>query len=447
MCLDWRQICDGMRDCTNGRDEENCFEMELNECDSQTEYRCRNGMCVPKSFSFDLTMDCMDFYDEQEFRDASANCFTDASVDCEEHTCGLAKFSCGDGSCLDRRWPETAFGSPPYMITGNDGVTVATLLALAVQNLFSHCTLDVKTLLKQLFGCRNNLFISYHRRFDKHIDCIPWYPGTSESDEYHWNTCYSNQTNRFICKRNDERRCINRRSLHDGVNDCFGYEDESFPIGCTDEFDCQYFREFNFENGLPIIFQELCNGYFGLSWQDEIENDETNCDDWPCTARNIHCDNVWNRRNGCDELDCPQTIPDFIARHVANCSTSEHYCLHYNSTQITCLPLAKAGDRIVDCLFASDERVFHPSMCRNTSTPFPIFIHPSSMCSDDFICPLADDALLCPWRALSSCPNDDFTCKNGTCLSRKRRCDGHIDCSDAEDEWACELKNLLQTNP
>ncbi|CAF4966843.1 unnamed protein product [Rotaria sp. Silwood1] len=182
-----------MRDCTNGRDEENCFEMELNECDSQTEYRCRNGMCVPKSFSFDLTMDCMDFYDEQEFRDASANCFTDASVDCEEHTCGLAKFSCGDGSCLDRRWPE-----------------------------------------------------------------------------------------------------------------------------------------------------KLCNGYFGLSWQDEIENDETNCDDWPCTARNIHCDNVWNRRNGCDELDCPQTIPDFIARHVANCSTSEHYCLHYNSTQITCLPLAKA---------------------------------------------------------------------------------------------------------
>ncbi|CAF4990744.1 unnamed protein product, partial [Rotaria sp. Silwood1] len=268
-----------MRDCTNGRDEENCFEMELNECDSQTEYRCRNGMCVPKSFSFDLTMDCMDFYDEQEFRDASANCFTDASVDCEEHTCGLAKFSCGDGSCLDRRWPER----------------------------------------------------------------------TSESDEYHWNTCYSNQTNRFICKRNDERRCINRRSLHDGVNDCFGYEDESFPIGCTDEFDCQYFREFNFENGLPIIFQELCNGYFGLSWQDEIENDETNCDDWPCTARNIHCDNVWNRRNGCDELDCPQTIPDFIARYVANCSTSEHYCLHYNSTQITCLPLAKAGHTFCLC--------------------------------------------------------------------------------------------------
>jgi hypothetical protein len=79
--LDWRQICDGIRDCTNGRDEENCVQMELSECDTHNEYRCRNGMCVPKSFMLDLTMDCMDFYDEQVSQDISQYCSNQSSVD------------------------------------------------------------------------------------------------------------------------------------------------------------------------------------------------------------------------------------------------------------------------------------------------------------------------------------------------------------------------------
>jgi hypothetical protein len=105
-CLDWRQICDGIRDCTNGRDEENCVQMELSECDTHNEYRCRNGMCVPKSFILDLTMDCMDFYDEQASQDISQYCSNQSSVDCEDHSCGLADFSCGDGSCF---WDLTGY--------------------------------------------------------------------------------------------------------------------------------------------------------------------------------------------------------------------------------------------------------------------------------------------------------------------------------------------------
>ncbi|CAF1328283.1 unnamed protein product [Rotaria sordida] len=100
ICLDWRRICDGLRNCTNGRDEENCLEMEYNECDLHSKYRCHNGMCIPKSFSFDLTMDCMNYYDEQEYRDTSLDCSKQSSVDCEDHTCRLNDFSCGNDSCF-----------------------------------------------------------------------------------------------------------------------------------------------------------------------------------------------------------------------------------------------------------------------------------------------------------------------------------------------------------
>ena len=44
LCLDWRDICDGLQQCMSGLDEENCDKLEFNECEDD-EYRCMNGMC------------------------------------------------------------------------------------------------------------------------------------------------------------------------------------------------------------------------------------------------------------------------------------------------------------------------------------------------------------------------------------------------------------------
>ncbi|CAF4306657.1 unnamed protein product, partial [Adineta steineri] len=50
ICLDWREICDGRMDCLNdGIDETGCFNLEINEC-NDNEYRCHNGLCIPKIF-------------------------------------------------------------------------------------------------------------------------------------------------------------------------------------------------------------------------------------------------------------------------------------------------------------------------------------------------------------------------------------------------------------
>ncbi|CAF3971924.1 unnamed protein product [Rotaria sp. Silwood1] len=97
-CLDWRQICNGIRDCEGGEDEKHCIEMEMNECNTATEYRCQNGMCIDRSFLVDFVFDCMDESDENPSNSlANDGCYTKRSFECEERMCAWMKTSCGDG--------------------------------------------------------------------------------------------------------------------------------------------------------------------------------------------------------------------------------------------------------------------------------------------------------------------------------------------------------------
>jgi hypothetical protein len=52
LCLDWREICDGVQRCSDGIDEENWDKLEFNECEDD-QFRCRNGMCIAEEFWLD----------------------------------------------------------------------------------------------------------------------------------------------------------------------------------------------------------------------------------------------------------------------------------------------------------------------------------------------------------------------------------------------------------
>lgn len=105
LCLDWREVCDGKIHCLNeAKDEQNCFELEMNQCSNDNEYRCHDGtQCIPHAFWNDdaTSPDCRDRSDEVLHN--SVDCYVNSSVSCEEHTCrpGRITFTCGDGSCDD----------------------------------------------------------------------------------------------------------------------------------------------------------------------------------------------------------------------------------------------------------------------------------------------------------------------------------------------------------
>jgi len=102
LCLEWRQICDGIMQCEDGIDETNCHLLEFHHCASN-EFQCHNGMCVPQEFLFDGMIDCMDKSDEQETQsiiERISTCPTKSKFDCDELLCKKSEFSCGNGQCV-----------------------------------------------------------------------------------------------------------------------------------------------------------------------------------------------------------------------------------------------------------------------------------------------------------------------------------------------------------
>ena len=117
LCLDWREICNGIIDCIGnnyGIDEQYCELLEINEC-KENEYRCHNGgQCIPLEFFQDgwTSKDCLDGTDEQDIIENSiktndfitSDCIIVSTFSCEERSCrNIRSFPCGDGTCYDTR--------------------------------------------------------------------------------------------------------------------------------------------------------------------------------------------------------------------------------------------------------------------------------------------------------------------------------------------------------
>ena len=102
LCLDWREICDGVQQCMSGVDERHCGTLTMNICHND-EYRCTNGMCIPEQYFLDGEFDCLDRSDELQYK-KDDNCTNEAvSITCDDRICPPHQWSCGDGQCIDDR--------------------------------------------------------------------------------------------------------------------------------------------------------------------------------------------------------------------------------------------------------------------------------------------------------------------------------------------------------
>ena len=173
--------------------------------------------------------------------------------------------------------------------------------------------------------------ISKQRLYDRVPNC------PSEDDETVINSCsfFRSDVYRFKCSR--ENICFSTLILNNGVPDCGDGEDELDP------------RQRYIENN--IMFKFICDGIVDMlpiNISGEHVTDETNCEQWNCSNTLTRCNSVWNCPNGEDELGC-----DNLEIH---CSPLHRPCFSPSTMNLTCLPIEKFNDGIMDCLGGSDER-------------------------------------------------------------------------------------------
>ena len=228
---------------------------------------------------------------------------------------------------------------------------------------------------KALFQCPNSKkCISTHRLLDGFVDC------TDATDEKYNNSCSLTNQHRFRCK-SDLNICVSSTLLMNNAADCPDGDDEIDPIERARE--------------QRINFPTLCDGFRerrGELLDGQIMDDETDCEPWECNNQYTRCDGFYNCVSGADELFCRE--PPSI------CSSTEQPCLSPTTNDLTCLPFARAGDNVVDCLGGTDERTFcrrssggsyNGYRCWNESTCIP----PKLLCSATPGCSFHDDQQFC----------------------------------------------------
>ncbi|XP_057651716.1 basement membrane-specific heparan sulfate proteoglycan core protein-like isoform X28 [Diorhabda carinulata] len=342
ICAD--QVCDGIEDCDNGADEDNCGSAECR----QGEFKCDVYRCIPISQHCDGKADCTDGTDEHN---CQKEC-NDQEFACDDQCLSLDRRCDGIRDCMDNtdetNCPEQQC-LPPYFYCGRGDICIPDYLVCDGR---SDCKNNAdESNCTSAGGCDSNQFdcgdhcIPITFRCDTYPDCV------DGSDEEGCGNCRESE---FQCS---DHTCIPKSLQCDGNSDCADNSDETDCAEPTSPPRCNS-RQYQCNDGSCIDDFRQCDGNADCP----DNSDESDCSICPsnqfqcnnnfdCIPMNLRCNGKNDCNDGSDEYNCPTerpTSPPDTTPRGLNCPYGMQPCKSGDNC-------AKYCDGRVECYDMSDE--------------------------------------------------------------------------------------------
>ncbi|XP_015240098.1 PREDICTED: low-density lipoprotein receptor-related protein 1B-like [Cyprinodon variegatus] len=454
VCINPSQLCDGIRDCPDGSDE-NCVK----QCADKTDFLCKDRRsCVARSLVCDGRSHCYDGSDE-------ADCASVTAVPSKPNIlkCRMGSRACKDGSeCV--LFSHICDGEMDCMDGSDEEGCKETCEEGEFQCAHGKMCIPETEVCDGKPQCRDH---------SDEVDC--WHQ--TKGCEH-------------LCA--DGTRCIPKKFLCDGEPDCPDGTDE---LNCDpDPTDSPYIASPCITpsvlcpgSSLCLSPYQLCDGQRdcpdgfdeqGCIVQCENPDDFLCRDQRKCIPKTQVCDGRAHCPDGSDEKQCLSEITPSSSHKAPNarpeplkCRTGFKLC----KNGLQCIMYSHVCDGERDCLDGSDEeecekrckpgqfQCSHGSKCIqqeqicdgqndcqdrsdeiDCSKPSESCEHlcdnktrcvPTTfLCDGEKDCADGSDEDKC---GLSVCASGQHRCESGECISEAFKCDGYPDCRDHSDEVGC----------